>query len=65
MPSHESNIALIGAGHESGNALFRSEINNGHDPDLKEFARQTLPKIEDHLKRALALAKSENLHAEG
>ena len=29
----------------------------GPDSDLKEFARQTLPKIEDHLHRALALAK--------
>jgi hypothetical protein len=28
------------------------------DPDLKEFARQTLPKIEDHLERALKLANA-------
>jgi putative membrane protein len=49
--------------YQKGNAaLFRSELANGDDPDLKEFARQTLPKIEDHLKRALALAKSEHLH---
>jgi putative membrane protein len=37
-------------------ALFQQEIQNGSDPDLKEFARQTLPKIEDHLQRALKLA---------
>lgn len=37
-------------------ALFRHEIEYGSDPDLKEFARQTLPKIEDHLQRALQLA---------
>ena len=37
-------------------ALFRQEIENGSDPDLKQFARQTLPKIEDHLKAALRLA---------
>jgi putative membrane protein len=49
--------------YQKGNAaLFRSEIENGDDPNLKEFARQTLPKIEDHLKRALVLAKSEHLH---
>jgi putative membrane protein len=49
--------------YQKGNAaLFRSEIQNGDDPELKEFARLTLPKIEDHLKRALALAKSRNLH---
>lgn len=43
---------------QKGNAvLFRNEIKRGYDPRLKEFARVTLPKIEDHLRRALALAK--------
>jgi putative membrane protein len=43
--------------YQKGNAaLFRLEIQNGTDPELKEFARQTLPKIEDHLQRALRLA---------
>jgi putative membrane protein len=42
--------------YQKGNAaLFQQEIQNGADPDLKEFARQTLPKIEDHLQRALRL----------
>jgi putative membrane protein len=36
-------------------ALFQQEIQNGIDPDLREVARQTLPKIEDHLKRAAKL----------
>jgi putative membrane protein len=45
--------------YQKGNAaLFQYEIQNGVDPELKEFARQTLPKIEDHLHRALALAKT-------
>jgi putative membrane protein len=36
--------------YQKGNAaLFEQEIQNGTDPDLKEFARQTLPKIVDHL----------------
>lgn len=44
--------------YQKGNAaLFRDEIQNGSDPDLKQFARATLPKIEDHLDRALKLAK--------
>jgi putative membrane protein len=44
---------------QKGNAaLFRYEIQNGTDPDLREFAQHTLPKIEDHLQRALNLAKS-------
>jgi putative membrane protein len=46
--------------YQKGNAaLFRYEIKNGVDPDLKEFAERTLPKIEDHLQRALKLAKSD------
>jgi putative membrane protein len=36
-------------------ALYQYEIANGTDPDLKAFARQTLPKIQDHLARALKL----------
>jgi putative membrane protein len=36
--------------------LFEQEIQNGSDPELKEFARQTLPKIVDHLERAEKLA---------
>jgi putative membrane protein len=32
-------------------ALYKYEIANGSDPDLKAFAQQTLPKIEDHLAR--------------
>jgi len=43
--------------YQKGNeALFRNEILNGNDPALKDFARATLPKIVDHLDRALKLA---------
>jgi putative membrane protein len=50
--------------YQKGNAaLFEQEIQNGTDPDLKEFARHTLPKIVDHLQRAekLAAAAGERL----
>jgi putative membrane protein len=48
--------------YQKGNAaLFRNEIQNGSDPDLKQFARATLPKIEDHLDRALKLAKDDGI----
>jgi putative membrane protein len=48
--------------YQKGNAaLFRNEIENGTDPELKEFARATLPKIEDHLNRALKLATAAKL----
>jgi putative membrane protein len=44
--------------YQKGNAaLFRYEIQNGADPALRGFAQRTLPKIEDHLQRALNLAK--------
>jgi putative membrane protein len=44
--------------YQKGNeALFRNEIESGSDPDLKDFARKTLPKIVDHLDRALKLAE--------
>lgn len=36
-------------------ALYEFEIANGTDPDLKAFAQETLPKIQDHLERALKL----------
>jgi putative membrane protein len=43
--------------YQKGNAaLFEQEIQNGSDPELREFARQTLPKIVDHLERAEKLA---------
>jgi putative membrane protein len=49
--------------YQMGNAaLFEQEIQNGADPDLKEFARQTLPKIVDHLHRAEKLFAAEDGH---
>lgn len=42
--------------YQKANAkLYQYEIDNGTDPDLKAFAQQTLPKIQDHLERALTL----------
>ena len=49
--------------YQKGNAaLFEQEIQNGNDPELKEFARQTLPKIVDHLQRAEKLAAAAGGH---
>jgi putative membrane protein len=49
--------------YQKGNAaLFEQELQNGGDPDLKEFARQTLPKIVDHLERAEKLAAAAGGH---
>jgi putative membrane protein len=42
--------------YQKGNAaLYQYEIANGSDPELKAFAQQTLPKIQDHLERAVKL----------
>jgi predicted outer membrane protein len=38
-------------------ALYQYEIENGADPDLRAFAQQTLPRIQDHLERALRLER--------
>jgi putative membrane protein len=44
--------------YQKGNeALFRNELENGSDTELKQFARATLPKIVDHLERAVKLAE--------
>ena len=44
--------------YQKANAsLYQYEIDNGTDPDLKAFALQTLPKIQDHLERALKLQR--------
>jgi putative membrane protein len=46
--------------YQKGNtALYQYEIANGTDPDLKAFAQETLPKIQDHLARALKLQGGE------
>jgi putative membrane protein len=43
--------------YQKGNAaLFQNEVQNGSDPDLKEFARSTLPNVEGHVQRASKIA---------
>jgi putative membrane protein len=38
--------------HKDTIALFRKEAKSGQDPQLKQFAAQTLPTLEQHLKMA-------------
>lgn len=38
--------------HVSDVPAFRHEANDGKDPSIKNFAAQTLPTLEDHLKQA-------------
>jgi putative membrane protein len=38
--------------HKKDVAAFKAERTNGHDPDIKHFAAETLPTLEDHLRQA-------------
>ncbi len=38
--------------HEEDIADFNKESNGGHNPAVKDFATQTLPTLQDHLKEA-------------
>jgi putative membrane protein len=38
--------------HEEDVADFRKEADSGHNPAVKDFATQTLPALQDHLKEA-------------
>jgi len=41
--------------HEETAALLEKEIANGKDPEAKAFARETLPKVQAHLKAINAI----------
>ena len=41
--------------HQETVALFQQEAASGQDPDLKAFAQQTLPTLQQHLQMAQAL----------
>jgi putative membrane protein len=42
--------------HKNDVAAFRTESRSGHDPEVKDFATQTLPTVSDHLKNAQNIA---------
>jgi putative membrane protein len=44
--------------HEDAVALFKSYAEDGDDAQLKQFAAQTLPKLEQHLEHVRALNRS-------
>jgi putative membrane protein len=49
--------------HTKDVAEFRKESKSAKDNDLKNFASQTLPTLEDHLKQAKSIAPKENKQA--
>lgn len=44
-------------GHQKVADIFRAASRSAQDPDVRQFARQTLPTIEHHLQMAKALTK--------
>lgn len=49
--------------HSKDVAEFKKESTNAKDPDVKNFAAQTLPTLEDHLKEARTIAPKERKEA--
>jgi putative membrane protein len=45
------------AGHERSVALYRAQAQGGEDKDLRKYARETLPTIEQHLEWLRRLQK--------
>jgi putative membrane protein len=45
-------------GHQQAVKLFQSYAQNGDDKQLKEWAQQTLPTLQEHLRRAEAMERS-------
>lgn len=43
------------AGHQAAVSNMQAEIGTGTDPDLKMFAQQTLPMVQEHLRMAQRL----------
>jgi putative membrane protein len=48
------------ADHDEAIKLFQQQEQSGRDPQLKEFARNTLPTLQQHRAMAAALAKKLN-----
>jgi putative membrane protein len=46
--------------HQDDIAAFQQEANNGRDPQIKTFATNTLPTLQDHLKMARDMQRSVN-----
>jgi len=44
--------------HRTAITLFENQIKNGKDKDISTFAQETLPALQNHMKRAEELAKT-------
>jgi len=50
-------VKMMVRDHEKDVAAFRRESQSGKDPDVKAWAAQTLPTLEDHLKNIRQVAQ--------
>ncbi|AKM33127.3 hypothetical protein AB870_22605 [Pandoraea faecigallinarum] len=59
---HDFDVAYVAtagpAAHEQAVRLFQREADSGDDPEIKAFARSTLPTLQRHLTMARKLATS-------
>lgn len=53
------------ADHRKAIELFRAETTNGVDPEFTEWAKRTLPKLEEHLGHAEAVASGKPRPSKG
>jgi putative membrane protein len=50
--------------HRDTIALFKKEIASGHDPQAKQFATATLPKVQEHLDKIMKIASAAGVNVE-
>ena len=48
-------------GHLANIAMFQKEAQNGTDPDIKQFASQTLPQLQQHARHISTVAQAAGL----
>ena len=51
-------VPMMLKGHQRAVKLFQSYAQNGDDQQLKQWAQQTLPTLQEHLRRAEAMERS-------
>jgi putative membrane protein len=51
--------------HEKDLADFQNEANNGQDENIKAFAAQTIPMIQEHLNQARDMLKTVSQQTSG
>src|SRR5581483_2793364 len=53
-------MTLMRKDHTKDVSEFRTESKSGHDPEVKNFAAQTLPTLQEHLKQAESIKPAQN-----